>query len=137
MLNLPCDNRMEESTSSENVRSKTKAEEQNSLYHTDSITQSMEANSTSLADIFDTAFTSAVDPSPQSRFNSGIGRNICSTRCVPIFINYYMVWILYTLRLLLYYNYLNYMWILIDISFQPTRWNMIIYSRKATWRIRM
>ncbi|XP_029048446.1 uncharacterized protein LOC117601401 isoform X3 [Osmia lignaria lignaria] len=61
---------MEESTSSENVWCKSKAEEQNSLYHEESITQSMEASSTSLADIFNTAFTSTVDPSPQSRFNS-------------------------------------------------------------------
>ncbi|XP_017763686.1 PREDICTED: E3 ubiquitin-protein ligase arkadia-A-like isoform X6 [Eufriesea mexicana] len=61
---------MEESTSSQNVWCKTKADEQNSLYHSESITQSMEANSTSLADIFDTAFTSTVDPSPQPRFNS-------------------------------------------------------------------
>lgn len=64
-------NRMEESTSSENVWCKTKADEQNNLYHPESITQSMEANSTSLADIFDTAFSSTVDPSPQPRFNSG------------------------------------------------------------------
>ena len=62
---------MEESTSSENVWCKTKADEQNNLYHPESITSSMEANSTSLADIFDTAFTSTVDPSPQPRFNSG------------------------------------------------------------------
>ncbi|KAK1134899.1 hypothetical protein K0M31_007666 [Melipona bicolor] len=61
---------MEESTSSENVWCKTKADEQNNLYHPESITSSMEANSTSLADIFDTAFTSTVDPSPQPRFNS-------------------------------------------------------------------
>ncbi|CAL7934077.1 unnamed protein product [Xylocopa violacea] len=61
---------MEESTSSENIWCKTKAEEQGSLY-AESITSSMEANSTSLADIFDTAFTSTVDPSPQPRFNSG------------------------------------------------------------------
>ncbi|XP_017795984.1 PREDICTED: uncharacterized protein LOC108577352 [Habropoda laboriosa] len=61
---------MEESTSSENVWCKTKAEEQNSLNDTESITSSMEANATSLADIFDTAFTSTVDPSPQPRFNS-------------------------------------------------------------------
>ncbi|XP_053978609.1 uncharacterized protein LOC128876348 isoform X4 [Hylaeus volcanicus] len=61
---------MEESTSSEKVWCKTKAEEQNSLYHGESTTQSVEANSTSLADIFDTAFTSTVDPSPQSRFTS-------------------------------------------------------------------
>ncbi|XP_043519998.1 uncharacterized protein LOC122533912 isoform X2 [Frieseomelitta varia] len=63
-------NKMEESTSSENVWCKTKADEQNNLYHPESITSSMEANSTSLADIFDTAFTSTVDPSPQPRFNS-------------------------------------------------------------------
>ncbi|XP_076628717.1 uncharacterized protein LOC143345460 isoform X2 [Colletes latitarsis] len=62
---------MEESTSSEKVWYKTKAEEQSSLYHGESATQSVvEANSTSLADIFDTAFTSTVDPSPQSRFTS-------------------------------------------------------------------
>lgn len=62
---------MEESTSSEKVWCKTKTEEPNSLFHGESTTQSVEANSTSLADIFDTAFTSTVDPSPQSRFTSG------------------------------------------------------------------
>ncbi|XP_076239186.1 uncharacterized protein LOC143182207 isoform X2 [Calliopsis andreniformis] len=60
---------MEESTSSEKVGCKTKTEEQSGLYHGES-TQSLEANSTSLVDIFDTAFTSTVDPSPQSRFNA-------------------------------------------------------------------
>lgn len=63
---------MAESTSSENPWCKGKAEEQNDLYHTESAAQSVEANATSLADIFDTAFTSTVDPSPQSRYNSGI-----------------------------------------------------------------
>ncbi|XP_031842423.1 uncharacterized protein LOC116431318 isoform X2 [Nomia melanderi] len=62
---------MDESTGSEKVWCKTKAEEQNSLYHGESATQPMEANSTSLADIFDTAFTSTVDPSPQPRFSTG------------------------------------------------------------------
>jgi len=63
---------MEESTSSENVWHKGKSDEQNELFHGESTTASVEANSTSLADIFDTAFTSTVDPSPQSRFPSGI-----------------------------------------------------------------
>lgn len=63
--------RMDESTGSEKVWCKTKAEEQTGLYHGESATQSMEANSTSLADIFDTAFTSTVDPSPQPKFNTG------------------------------------------------------------------
>ncbi|KAG7213040.1 hypothetical protein KM043_002371 [Ampulex compressa] len=63
--------RMEGSTSSENVWCKNKTEEQTDLYHGESGTSSVEANSTSLADIFDTAFTSTVDPSPQSRFPSG------------------------------------------------------------------
>lgn len=64
-------NRMEESTSSQNVWHKGKPEEQNELFQGESTTASIEANSTSLADIFDTAFTSTVDPSPQSRFPSG------------------------------------------------------------------
>lgn len=63
---------MEESTSSQNVWHKGKPEEQNDLFQGESTTASVEANSTSLADIFDTAFTSTVDPSPQSRFPSGI-----------------------------------------------------------------
>lgn len=63
---------MEESTSSRNVWHKDKPEEQNELFQGESTTASVEANSTSLADIFDTAFTSTVDPSPQSRFPSGI-----------------------------------------------------------------
>ncbi|XP_012231747.2 E3 ubiquitin-protein ligase Arkadia [Linepithema humile] len=62
---------MEESTSSENVWHKGKPEEQSELFHGESTTASVEANPTSLADIFDTAFTSTVDPSPQSRFTSG------------------------------------------------------------------
>ncbi|XP_029158212.1 uncharacterized protein LOC114930568 [Nylanderia fulva] len=62
---------MEESTSSRNVWHKDKPEEQNELFQGESTTASVEANSTSLADIFDTAFTSTVDPSPQSRFPSG------------------------------------------------------------------
>lgn len=61
---------MEESTSSEKVWCNTKPEKQSGLYHGEPVAQSMEANSTSLADIFDTAFTSTVDPSPQSRLNS-------------------------------------------------------------------
>lgn len=63
---------MEESTSSENVWHKGKPEEQSELFHGESTTASVEANATSLVDIFDTAFTSTVDPSPQSRFTSGI-----------------------------------------------------------------
>ncbi|KYN02206.1 PREDICTED: uncharacterized protein LOC108774447 [Cyphomyrmex costatus] len=62
---------MEESTSSENVWHKGKPEEQSELFQGESTTASVEANSTSLADIFDTAFTSTVDPSPQIRFLSG------------------------------------------------------------------
>ncbi|XP_011142321.1 E3 ubiquitin-protein ligase Arkadia [Harpegnathos saltator] len=62
---------MEESTSPENVWHKSKPEEQNELFHGESTTASVDANSTSLADIFDTAFTSTVDPSPQSRFPPG------------------------------------------------------------------
>lgn len=67
-----CRDRMEESTSSQNVWHKGKPEEQNELFQAESTTASVEAHSTSLADIFDTAFTSTVDPSPQSRFPSGI-----------------------------------------------------------------
>ncbi|XP_066601984.1 uncharacterized protein [Prorops nasuta] len=63
--------RMDKSNGTENVWYKSKAEEQNELFHGESTTGSVEANSTSLADIFDTAFTSTVDPSPQSRFSSG------------------------------------------------------------------
>lgn len=63
--------RMEESTSSQNVWHKGKPEEQNELFQAESTTASVEAHSTSLADIFDTAFTSTVDPSPQSRFPTG------------------------------------------------------------------
>lgn len=63
---------MEESTSTENVWRKGKPEEQSELFHGESTTASLDANSTSLADIFDTAFTSTVDPSPQSRFPPGI-----------------------------------------------------------------
>lgn len=59
---------MEES--SENVWHKSKPEEQSELFHRESAA-SVDTNSTSLADIFDTAFTSTVDPSPQSRFHSG------------------------------------------------------------------
>ncbi|TGZ39006.1 E3 ubiquitin-protein ligase arkadia-C [Temnothorax longispinosus] len=63
---------MEESgTSSENVWHKGKPEEQSGLFQGESAAASVEANSTSLADIFDTAFTSTVDPSPQPRFPSG------------------------------------------------------------------
>lgn len=63
---------MEENASSENVWRKGKPSEQNELFHRESTTPSIEANSTSLADIFDTAFnTSTVDPSPQPRFTSG------------------------------------------------------------------
>ncbi|XP_032676346.1 uncharacterized protein LOC116846522 isoform X2 [Odontomachus brunneus] len=62
---------MEESTSPENVWRKGKPEEQSELFHGESTTASVDANSTSLADIFDTAFTSTVDPSPQSRFPPG------------------------------------------------------------------
>lgn len=62
---------MEESASSGNLWHKSKVEGQTDLYNNESTTGSVEANSTSLADIFDTAFTSTVDPSPQSRFTSG------------------------------------------------------------------
>ncbi|XP_025075698.1 uncharacterized protein LOC105433446 [Pogonomyrmex barbatus] len=62
---------MEESTSSENVWHKGKPEEQSELFQGESTNASVEANSTSLADIFDTAFTSTVDPSPQPRFPAG------------------------------------------------------------------
>lgn len=63
---------MEESASSKNVwHKKGKPEEQSDLFHGESTATSVEANSTSLADIFDTAFTSTVDPPPQSRFPPG------------------------------------------------------------------
>lgn len=68
--------RMEDSSNSENLWNKTKIEEQQAdLFNGESTTGSVEANSTSLADIFDTAFSSTVDPSPQSRFTSG--NNVC------------------------------------------------------------
>lgn len=70
---------MEESTSSENVWHKVKPEEQSELFQGESTTASVEANSTSLADIFDTAFTSTVDPSPQPRFPSGTHEELDSS----------------------------------------------------------
>lgn len=72
---------MEESTSSEKVWCNTKPEKQSGLYHGEPVAQSMEANSTSLADIFDTAFTSTVDPSPQSRLNSGMKNHMPQKHC--------------------------------------------------------
>ncbi|KAK2588852.1 hypothetical protein KPH14_001721 [Odynerus spinipes] len=63
--------RMAESASSGSLWHKSKVEGQTDLFNNESTTGSVEANSTSLADIFDTAFTSTVDPSPQSRFTSG------------------------------------------------------------------
>lgn len=63
---------MEASSNSGNLWHKNKTEEQQTdLFNGESTTGSVEANSTSLADIFDTAFSSTVDPSPQSRFTSG------------------------------------------------------------------
>ncbi|KAL2747143.1 E3 ubiquitin-protein ligase Arkadia [Vespula maculifrons] len=63
---------MEDSSNSGNLWHKSKVEEQQAdLFNGESTTGSVEANSTSLADIFDTAFSSTVDPSPQSRFTSG------------------------------------------------------------------
>lgn len=73
---------MEESTSSENVWHKGKPEEQSELFQGESTTASVEANSTSLADIFDTAFTSTVDPSPQPRFPSGTYKEVVSLQSV-------------------------------------------------------
>lgn len=62
---------MEQSTSSESVWPKSKSKQQNSLFHGESTTGPVESSSTSLADILDTAFTSTVDPSPQTRFPQG------------------------------------------------------------------
>ncbi|XP_015589529.1 uncharacterized protein LOC107265055 isoform X2 [Cephus cinctus] len=61
---------MEEGKSSENIRHKEIIGERSELFNEETGTCAMEGN-TSLADILDTAFTSTVDPSPQSRFNSG------------------------------------------------------------------
>ncbi|KAI4488773.1 hypothetical protein M0802_011283 [Mischocyttarus mexicanus] len=72
VLSLSTKPRMEDSSNSGNLWHKNKTEEQQSdLFNGESTTGSVEANSTSLADIFDTAFSSTVDPSPQSRFTSG------------------------------------------------------------------
>jgi len=79
---------MEESTSSENVWHKGKPEEQSELFQGESTAASVEANSTSLADIFDTAFTSTVDPSPQPRFPSGIHKELDSF-FINLYINYF------------------------------------------------
>ncbi|XP_015174906.1 PREDICTED: uncharacterized protein LOC107065574 [Polistes dominula] len=63
---------MEASSNSGNLWHKSKTgEPETDLFNGESTTGSVEANSTSLADIFDTAFSSTVDPSPQSRFTSG------------------------------------------------------------------
>ncbi|XP_012276549.1 E3 ubiquitin-protein ligase RNF38 isoform X2 [Orussus abietinus] len=63
--------RMEEGTSSESMCRRGKSETQGNLFNAEPATGSVDANSTSLADIFDTAFTSTVDPSPQPRFSAG------------------------------------------------------------------
>ncbi|KAK0079936.1 hypothetical protein PV325_000623 [Microctonus aethiopoides] len=49
----------------DNIWRKDKTEEKNSLFNSDAATGSVDSNSTSLADIFDTAFSSTVDPTPQ------------------------------------------------------------------------
>ncbi|XP_020706736.2 E3 ubiquitin-protein ligase Arkadia isoform X2 [Athalia rosae] len=55
-------------TSEEMWRDKGKAETRSSSFTTEAAAASVDSNSASLADIFDTAFTSTVDPTPQSRF---------------------------------------------------------------------
>lgn len=57
---------MEEGKSAEEVWQKIKTEDRGDLFTEDMATGSVDGNSqTSLADIFDTAFTSTADPSPQ------------------------------------------------------------------------
>lgn len=55
---------MEAGKSTEDVWRKEKTEDRSDLFNADSAAGSVDANSTSLADIFDTAFTSTPDPSP-------------------------------------------------------------------------
>ncbi|XP_043272380.1 E3 ubiquitin-protein ligase Arkadia [Venturia canescens] len=55
---------MEAGKSTEDVWRKEKTEDRTELFNADSAAGSVDANSTSLADIFDTAFTSTPDPSP-------------------------------------------------------------------------
>lgn len=64
---------MEEGKASEEMwRNKGKTENRNGLFGTEGATASVDSTAASLADIFDTAFTSTVDPTPQSRFPAGI-----------------------------------------------------------------
>ncbi|XP_034938218.1 uncharacterized protein [Chelonus insularis] len=56
---------MAEGQNTEETLRRAKTEDRNGLFNADSATGSVDTNSTSLADIFDTAFSSAADPSPQ------------------------------------------------------------------------
>ncbi|XP_063992054.1 dual specificity protein kinase splA isoform X2 [Diachasmimorpha longicaudata] len=56
---------MEDSQKTEDVWHRGKTDNRNEIFNNDSAAGSVDTNSTSLADIFDTAFTSTADPSPQ------------------------------------------------------------------------
>lgn len=56
---------MAEGKNTDEAWRKSKAEDRNGLFNPDTATSSVDSNSTSLADIFDTAFSSTVDPTPQ------------------------------------------------------------------------
>ncbi|XP_046741899.1 uncharacterized protein LOC124408764 isoform X2 [Diprion similis] len=63
---------MEDGKASEEMwRNKGKTENRSSLFGGEAAAASVDSSSASLADIFDTAFTSTVDPTPQSRFPAG------------------------------------------------------------------
>lgn len=63
---------MEDGKASEEMwRNKGKTENRNGLFSTEAAAASVDSTAASLADIFDTAFTSTVDPLPQSRFPAG------------------------------------------------------------------
>ncbi|XP_074103673.1 uncharacterized protein LOC141530468 isoform X1 [Cotesia typhae] len=56
---------MAEGKNTDEAWRKSKTDDRNALFNPDTTTSSEDSNSTSLADIFDTAFTSTVDPTPQ------------------------------------------------------------------------
>ncbi|XP_057338956.1 E3 ubiquitin-protein ligase arkadia isoform X1 [Microplitis mediator] len=58
-------NSMAEGKNTDEAWRKSKTEDRNGLFNADTATSSVDSNSTSLADIFDTAFSSTVDPTPQ------------------------------------------------------------------------
>lgn len=58
-------------TTEEMWRNKGKTENRSGLFGAEAAAASVDSSTASLADIFDTAFTSTVDPTPQSRFPAG------------------------------------------------------------------